>query len=68
MLPGIYLRILKMATLWISGYERYFDMKTRASVRLSITLGDCVIESKPCVRDLGVNIDNILSMEPQQVN
>ncbi len=40
-------------------------LKTRASVRLSITLGDCVIESKPCIRDLGVNIDNTLSMEPQ---
>ncbi len=38
---------------------------TRASVSVFITLGDCVIESKPCVRDLAVNIDNTLFMEPK---
>ena len=37
--------------------------KNKAAVNISITIGDCVVQSKPCVRDLGVNLDNTLSMD-----
>jgi hypothetical protein len=39
--------------------------RTRPAVDITITIGDSVIKSKPCVQDLGVNLDNTLSMESQ---
>ena len=37
--------------------------RTRPSIEISLTIGDAVVNSKPVVRNLGVNCDNTLSME-----
>jgi len=42
-----------------------FASKTRPSEKLSLNVGDTTISSVPCVRDLGVLLDESLTMESQ---